>query len=167
VLRLYTAPASNGGTCQFITISDLHAPATPKMNGGGECTLRGGTLHSTKIPFQTSGSWSRRPNGPGIRKWIPAFVDGWVSPALHATRVQLEWRQGTQLLPLKNNYFISAAPILYSPPFRDLPFYLVAYTANNHEVARHNLGTAGLYIDWKKDHVESKLRAYKKAHPNG
>ena len=165
VLRLYTAPSTGGGECWFVGVGSGGRPTKPNDRRGGGCTLPGGSLHPTKLlPLQMGMSQIRRPNGPGIRTWIPADVSGWVNPTLHATRIELVWQHGHQRLAFANEYFLAATPILYSPPLSDLPFYVVAYNASGREVARHKLDNATLYIDWKRNHVQAKLRAYWKAH---
>jgi hypothetical protein len=167
VLRLYTAPTREGGECWFVSVADARSRPSPNLRGSASCTVtKGAKLHSSKLPLEASWSMARRGDGQGARTWIAASVDGWVSPVLHATRVQLEWAHGRQRLRLENNYFLGAAPVLYSPSFADLPFYLVAYDANGVEVARQKLGNAGLYLDWKHDRIQSKLRAYRLLHPN-
>jgi hypothetical protein len=164
VLRLYTAPSTGGGECWFIGVSPATSAAKPNDRRGAGCALSGGSLHSTKLPFQVGMGQVRRPNGPGFSTWIPADVSGWVSPALHAARVELVWRRGHQRLSFANDYFLGATAIVYSPPFADLPFYLVAYNASGHEVARQKLDNASLYIDWKRDGVRDRLRSYWKVH---
>jgi hypothetical protein len=164
VLRLFTAPSGDEGECVFIEVGRATASRTPNDRGGGECTASGGKLHSPELRFQIGYSITRRPNGPGIRTWIPAYAYGWVSPRLHATRVELEWRRGHQPLALAHGYFIGATGILNNAPFADLPFYLAAYDAKGREVARHKLNNADLYLDWKRGHVQAKLRAYWRTH---
>lgn len=160
-LGLYTARSTDGGDCVLVAVAPPGRRPKPSGRGGYACGSRqpragdGLTWGFTQV---------RRPTGPGIRTWIPAAVDGWIGPKRHAARVELEWRRGHQRLAFRNGYFIGATPILYSPPFADLPFYLVAYDAQGHQVAIAKLNNASLYLDWKRNHVEDRLRAYWREH---
>lgn len=78
------------------------------------------------------------------------------------SRVTLRWHGGAQAIATRDGYFLASVPVVASPPFRLLPFDLVATNDTGRAVATYRIPTSFLYLDWK--HIEPKLRAYRKAH---
>lgn len=153
VARLWTAPSTHGGACMFTTYDASPAPSRPKeITGGGFCS-RSGARVIPGIPVY----WSvgTAPGGSYV-------LDGVASPALHVSQVTLRWHGGAQAIATRDGYFLASVPIVASPPFRLLPFDLIATNDTGRTVATYRIPTSFLYPPWK--HLEPKLRAYRKAH---
>ena len=163
VLRLYTAPSTGQGECWFVGTNPAGSAAKANESRGMGCTLSGGSLHSTKLPFQIGMAQVRRPNGPGISTWIPANVSGWISPTLHATRVELVWQHGHQRLAFANDYFSPRRRFSTARRFRTCPSTSSPTTpadTKSHAQVRQRDPLHRL----EAHHVQAKLRAYWKAH---
>jgi hypothetical protein len=159
--HVWAGPSTAGGQCKLIAV-DRHL-STPQhlltFNGGAGCTIppKGGA-----VPVQTVSPWSATGGMPmrvgfsisrrgDPAKWVPPHVEGALSPKLHATRVEIEWNGGSRRLTLNGNNFVGGGAYLYEPSFANLPYYVVAYDAGGHEVARHKLENPSLYLvnGWK------------------
>jgi hypothetical protein len=92
-------------------------------------------------------------------------VSGTIYAGLGAARVVIEWRGGSYKLALHDGYFLGGTPRLYLPPFREFPFYVVAYDSGGKEVARKKLDSPALllmnhgwkqyareYLQWQQTH---------------
>jgi hypothetical protein len=153
VARLWTAPSTQGGRCMFVTYDASNAPSRPKeMTGGGFCS-RNGALTVPKTPI----FWS-----VGTALGGSHVLSGVAGPGLHVSQVTLRWHGGAQAIPTRDGYFLASVPVVASPPFRLLPFDLVATNNTGRAVATYRIPTSFLYLGWK--HIELKLRAYRKAH---
>lgn len=134
--HLWNSPSTTGGQCSFTSLDHRATPAPiPVENGGGGCSYTGTRplLAATAASPLTIGvAIERRLKVGDPRKWVPPVVSGNVLPALHVTRVQIEWRHGSYRLKLQNNYILGGTPKLYMPPFADFPFYAVAYCRCSH-----------------------------------
>jgi hypothetical protein len=148
-LGLFVTPAGQSGECWFVSLS--RAEASPRaVRGTGlharlwvrprACQALGGSVHTTErtAPLDVEA----RP-ACGFRARTIACVYGWVSPTVHAERVELQWRGGAERLSLGDGYFIGAAPVLADPRPEDAPFAVVAYDAGGHEVARQEVDVRG------------------------
>lgn len=153
VARLWTAPSTQGGACMFTTYDASDAPSRPtKITGGGFCSRTG----ARAIP-KTRVYWS-----VGTALGGSYVLSGVASPALHVSHVTLRWHGGAQAIPTRDGYFLASVPVVASPPFKLLPFDLVA-TNNTGTMVTYRIPTSFLYLDYRK-HIEPKLRAYRKAH---
>lgn len=154
--HLWNAPSTTGGRCSFMSIDHrISPPSVRTMNGGGECgDGESSTIGANKShPLLPGLSITRRLSKGDPRKWVPPIVDGAVLPSLRATRVRVEWRGGSYPLTVDDNYFLGGTPKLYVPPFRQFPFYVVAYNASGREVARKKLESPNLRLmshGWKQ-----------------
>jgi hypothetical protein len=154
VARLWTAPSTQGGACMFTTYDASDAPSRPKkITGGGGFCSRAGALAIPRRRFY----WS-----VGTALGGSYVLSGVASPALHVSQMTLRWHGGAQAIATRDTYFLAAVPVVASPPFRLLPFDLVATNDTGRTVYRHRIPTSFLYFARK--HVEPKLRAYRKAH---
>jgi hypothetical protein len=155
--HLWNSPSSTGGECSFTSL-DHHAipTGTPSANGGSGCTYTGTQPIFTATathPLTVGVAIERRLKGGDPKKWVPPVVSGNVLAALHASRVEIEWRHGSYRLNLQNGYLVGGTPKLYMPPFRDFPFYVVAYNASGRVVARKKIDSPGLLLlnhGWKE-----------------
>ena len=162
--HVWTGPSTSGGACEFVVIDHARSVSQPpaSINGGAVCISRQGakagiladgpwTAATAYFPFIVELSIGRRPTG-SLANWIPPHLNGSVYPGLHATSVRLEWDGGSQPLTLEGSNFVGGGPILYKPPFGNLPYYVVAYDAAGREVARKKLNDPSLYLvseGWK------------------
>ncbi len=154
--HLITAASTTGGRCELVA-DDHSATATlPAQGAGGGCSLKGSKpvgLATKALPLVTGLSVGRRVRKGNPANWVPPIVSGNVYPDLHATRVEIAWRTGSHQLTLKNGYFLGGTPNLYMPPFQAFPFYVVAYNAQGHQVARRKLDSPSLLLlpgGWKE-----------------
>jgi hypothetical protein len=153
VARLWTAPSTQGGACMFTTYDASGAPSRPKkMTGGGFCSGAGALAVPRRRVF-----WS-----VGTALGGSYVLSGVAGLALHVSQVTLRWHGGAQAIATRDGYFLASVPVVASPPFRLLPFDLVATNDNGRTVATYRIPTSFLYLDWK--HIEPKLRAYRQAH---
>lgn len=153
VARLWTAPSTQGGACMFTTYDASDAPSRPKkMTGGGFCNRTGALAIPKRRIF-----WS-----VGTALGGSYVLSGVASPALHASHVTLRWHGGAQAIPTRDSYFLASVPIVANPPFRLLPFDLIATNDKGRTVATYRIPTSFLYFPWR--HIEPKLSAYRKAH---
>jgi hypothetical protein len=155
--HLWHAPSTTDGQCSFLSIDRHLVPLQrPTMNGGGGCNYKGNTQTdraSSSLPLTTDLSIGRRPRNGDPARWVPPVVSGNVYPGLHAARVVVEWRGGSYELALHDGYFLGGTPRLYLPPFRDFPFYVVAYNSGGQEIARKQLDSPSLLLmnnGWKQ-----------------
>jgi hypothetical protein len=180
--HVWAAPSSSGGSCSFVVVDQSSStPAHPTYAGGeGVCVgrredqgqarlLEDGpwVVATASFPFAVELSIQRRPRGNAATQ-TPPFVVGAIYPGLRATRVVLEWKGGSEALALTGNHFVGGGPILYKPPFGNLPYSVVAYNASGREVARHKLNDPSLYLvdeGWKS--FTPMYLAWKRSHPGG
>jgi hypothetical protein len=151
VARVWTAPSTTGGECQFVTIDA--AGSTPRpvaMTGGGRCTLG-----HERLRGRLSWSFSK------ARREVPV-LEGRVGAADKAARVELRWHGGSQRLAYSGGSFVAAAPALQDPAFDRLPYDLVVYAAGGQIVERSRIPTSFLYLNWKR--VQPRLHRYRVAH---
>lgn len=150
VARVWVAPSASGGECAFVTLDPAGSGARPtQMTRGGVCTAAGER-------FRGRLEWA-------VSDGDPPIIDGRVGPAAGAARVELRWHGGARRLAYRNDFFVAAVPSLASPPFRRLPFDVVALDAAGTVVARSRIPTSFLYApNWKQ--VEPKLHRYRVAH---
>jgi hypothetical protein len=153
VARLWTAPSTQGGACMFTTYDASDAPSRPKkITGGGFCSRPGALAIPNRRIF-----WS-----VGTALGGSFVLSGVAGPALRVSQMTLRWHGGAQAIPTRDGYFLASVPVVASPPFRLLPFDLVATNNTGRTVATYRIPTSVLYLDRK--HIEPKLRAYRKAH---
>ena len=151
VARVYLAPSRDGGQCSFIVLAPATSTAPPtQMHGGATCTLGQERFHG---PL----SWSFS-KGHGR---VP-IINGRVGNGLHAASVELTWHGGSLRLSFAHGVFVAAAPALGNPPFRQLPYDVVALDASGDVVHRSRIPTSFLYENWKQ--VEPQLHRYRIAH---
>jgi hypothetical protein len=150
--RVWASPSKSGGECEFVTIDAARSKRPPsRMTGGGNCSL--GQPQS-----QDSLTWSFS-SGPHPTP----LIHGRVGANLHASRIELHWHGGRQRLAFSSGFFVASAPPLKDPPFRQLPYEVVAYDTAGHVVARSPIPTSLLYpLDWKR--VQPQLHQYRIAH---
>lgn len=157
VARVWVAPSNENGRCVFVTTDPAGAARTTRpanADGGGACTIGpGAALHGSEpISVTISSALS----GTGT-------LSGWVKPSIGAVAVELRWRGGRSQLTFRSHYFV--APFRQAdPPFRHLPFHVVAVDRQGRVVGRLRLPTSWLYHDYKQK-VLPKLRAWVRAHP--
>jgi hypothetical protein len=151
VARVWVGPSTQGGECSFVTIAPAASKPSPLlMNGGGECT-------TGQERFRGRLSWSFSKG----RHDVP-IIHGRVSPTLNSRRVELRWHGGSQRLVYRNGYFIAESSALAIPPFRQLPYDVIAYNAFGRIVVKSRIPTSFLYLDWKR--VQPRLHRYRVAH---
>ena len=154
VYRLWTAPSTQGGSCIFTTEEAAPAPPHPtRMTGGGYCSPGNGALTVPEHRF----SWTL-----GSALGDTYMLDGVAGTATDVSQMTLRWHGGSQRITTNDGYFLGLVPIVKSPPFKLLPFDLVATTRQGREVATQRIPTSVLYFDWKR--VKPKLTAYRQAH---
>ncbi len=154
-VHAWTAPSSTGGRCDFKTVDRRPTSrTTAEVNGGLACSSDGGREPLTRAlpdhPLVVGLRISRRLKGvPG--NWVPPIVSGAVLPSLNATRVEVVWNGGSLRLRLHDNYFLGGSPELYMPPFKNFPYFVVAYDSVGKEVARRRLESPALLLmnGWK------------------
>jgi hypothetical protein len=151
VARVWAAPSTGVGECEFVTIDPAGSALHPaRMHGSSECTLGKQRLHGRL-------AWSFSRGGRNT-----SLLDGRVGASLHAARVELHWHGGSQRLTYKGGFFVAPAPSLNDPPFRRLPYDLVVYDTQGRIVAQSRIPTSFLYKDWKR--VQPQLHQYRVAH---
>jgi hypothetical protein len=151
VARVWFAPSTDGGDCEFVTIDPAGSKRHPtQRTGGGSCTL--GQEH-----FRGPLSWSFSHGGHDT-----PLIHGHVGPNLDATRVELRWHGGSQRLIYNRDFFVASAPTLADPPFRQLPYDVVVYNTAGRVVSRSRIPTSFLYSDWKR--AQPQLHEYRVAH---
>jgi hypothetical protein len=176
--EVWAGPATSGGTCTFVDFSRSPVPPAhaSTTDGGSVCLSRPAaragliadgpwTVATAAFPFTVSLSITRRPPGK-TPNWVPPYVNGAVYAGLHAVRVRLEWKGGSEALALRGNRFVGGGPVLYKPPLGRLPFSVVAYDAAGRVVARHRLADPSLYLltdGWRSFH--KLYLAWEKTHP--
>ena len=149
VARMYEAPASGGGACEFVTVAPAGSSERPERSGGGGCTLDAGTarrIHSPELPIQWTVNVNRKTRWNDAT-WTPPVLSGWVAPRLGATRVVLEWNGGAEEAAFANDHFVYADASLYNPPEQNLPYEIAAYDAGGREVARERIPRDLMSID--------------------
>jgi hypothetical protein len=148
VARLWVAPSTKGGECEFVTLDPAGAVRQPtQMTGGGVCTLG---AHPVLGTLNWSFSHGKQP-----------LLSGRASKA-HTAGVKLQWHGGSQQLTYANKHFIAVAPALHDPPFGRLPFDLVAVDRAGRAVGRSRIPTSFLYDNWKQ--VAPQLHVYRVTH---
>jgi hypothetical protein len=151
VARVWVAPSTDGGECEFVTIDPAGSKPHPvQMTGGGSCTLGHERFHGP-----LSWSFSHGPRDTPV-------IHGRVSSTRDAARVELVWRGGAQQLAYHDGYFVAQASAIKDPAFRKLPFDVVAFNRNGHIAAQSPIPTSFLYLDWKR--VQPRLHRYRVAH---
>jgi hypothetical protein len=154
VYRLWTAPSTQGGECMFTTEAAAAAPPRPKqVTGGGLCRVGSGSL---AVPAHGL-TWTL-----GHALGDTYLLNGVAGRDMHVARLTLRWHGGSQRVATNDGYFLGLIPIADSPPFRLLPFDLVAQDGRGRIVMTQRIPTSFLYSDWK--HVQPKLRTYRRAH---
>jgi hypothetical protein len=157
VARLWTAPSTQGGECEFVTFAPASSkPKATRLDGGG-----GGSCTVGAHRFLGKLAWGFSSASPAT----PPVISGRASRAVHPARVELRWHGGSRPLAAHDGYYIGAAPELDSPPFRQLPYDVVVLDDRGRVTARSRLPTSFLYRNWKQ--VEPKLHAYRVAHHCG
>lgn len=155
----WTAPASTGGQCDFMsTDRQPIVQAPPAANGGSMCSGRTGgeskrlTRALPGYPLTLGMSMTRLPKSGNPDKWVPPIVHGAVLPSLKAVRVAVVWNGGSLALRLRDDYFLGGSPLLYMPPFKSFPFTVVAYDATGRKVAEKRLESPALRLmnGWKE-----------------
>lgn len=155
VYRLWTAPSTQGGSCFFTTQGTASQPSLPKgLTGGGFCSVGPHPLTVPKGRF----TWAFG-SVPGAAH----VLSGVAGPEMHVTQVTLRWHNGSQRITTHDGYFLGLIPIAWNPPFKLLPFDLVATDSQGRTVATERIPTSFLYTDWKQK-VERNLTAYRHAH---
>lgn len=151
VVRVWTAPAKNGGTCEFTVIDRAGTVRKPaQASGGGMCSSRRGLGPGL--------SWSYS-HGLGA---TPTIFEGHFGRLVRVTGVQLRWHGGLQRLAVRHRFFLGETPVLRNPPFARLPFDVVVLGAGGRVVARRRIPTSFLYDHWKQ--VQPELHRYRVAH---
>jgi hypothetical protein len=165
VARVWVSPSTDGGECEFVTITAASfvaidpttgamRPPTANTRGSSECTVGGTPVLPTAL------AWMYSP----IRLGNPhaALIHGHAGRAGQATRVYVLWNGGRQKLHLGDGYFIGVVATIRNPPFNKLPYTVVAYNAQGHPVAHQRIPTSFLYSDWKN--IEPRLHHYRQTH---
>ena len=167
--HLVRSASTTGGRCLIVAADHAPTPALPITGGGGGsmCTVTDKRLNAAtkSSPLATGFSITRRAKRGVSANWIPPTVDGNIYPGLHAARVEIRWRTGSHPLVLEHGYFLGGTPSLYMPPFRDFPFYVIAYNSAGQEVARHKLESPTLLMlhhGWKE--YARRYHEWEKAH---
>ena len=156
VYRLWTAPSTQGGSCFFLTEGTASTPSLPKgITGGGFCSVG---RHALTVPNGRF-TWSIGSAAPGAAH----VLSGVAGAGMRVSQMTLRWHGGSQRIATHEGYFLGLIPIALNPPFKLLPFDLVATDSHRRIVATERIPTSFLYIDWKKK-VEAKLTAYRHAH---
>ena len=154
--HLWNSPSTTGGECSFTSFDHRATPNVAPTADGGGCTYTGTrplVNVNAEHPLIVGVAIQRRLKTGDPKKWLPPLVSGNVLPALHASRVQIQWRHGSYRLNLRNGYLFGGTPKLYMPPFSDFPFYVVAYNADGRVVARTKIDSPGLLMlthGWKE-----------------
>jgi hypothetical protein len=155
VARLWVAPSTDGGQCQFVTYAlSGSKPRATRMDGGGSCTVGAHRLRGTLTWAFSSAS-----------KETPPVISGRASKVVHPAHVELRWHGGSQRLASSGGFFIGAASSLDSPPFRQLPYDVVVLDGGGRVTARSRIPTSFLYVQWKQ--VQPRLHAYRVTHGCG
>lgn len=157
VVRLYSAPSSQGGECEFTQYANAGAPVDlPQPNGGGWCrddldgnqTPPGEPLRSSAVTFFVSVSptpiaETLRPDSTGPH----VVIGGSIAPSLQAASVKLEGPSLSESLHFNENHFLTATDSIYRLGPDELPLNIVVYDAQGHEVARERIPAASLAPD--------------------
>lgn len=157
VARLWVAPSTQGGECEFVTYdpADSRRSKPLRMTGGGACTIGAHPLSTDTL------TWTFSIASPTT----PPLIEGRTHSGQQASRVELRWHGGSRLLATRNGYFIGAAPELTNPPFQQLPYDLVVLNNHGHILERARIPTSILYRDWK--HTQPRLHHYRLTHHCG
>jgi hypothetical protein len=149
VVRLYSAPSSQGGECEFIHYAKAGAPVdVPQPNGAGWCRndVGGTQSHADQSPrspaFTFSVSVSPTPVAATLRRDSTGphvVISGSVAPNLQAASVKLEGPSRSESLHFIDNHFLTATDSIYRPRPNELPIDIVAYDAQGREVARERI----------------------------
>jgi hypothetical protein len=166
VARVWVGPSTDGGECEFVTITPASVvaidprtgamrPPTTQTRGSSACTVG-----ATRVPTNAF-TWTIAPVAGDSADPRTTLVRGHLGPTYHPARVVLSWHGGEQRLALSKGYFIGVADTR-NPPFNRLPYTIVAYDAAGRATTRSRIPTSFLYTDWKK--VEPRLRQYRQQH---
>jgi hypothetical protein len=145
IARVYSAPSEAGGECWFVAYVPEGSAVRPRrQNGAASCTVGSASrdVPPPDVPILWSASIQPRPSGD--RKWIPPTIDGWINPNLEANEVYLEWSGASLPFAFSNHHFLLVDERLYNLPIERAPYSIVAYDANDREVARVTLPTEAL-----------------------
>jgi hypothetical protein len=149
-LGLFVTSEETGGECWFVAVSREEEPMQlPRTEAArvrlwvrqGACGDIAGTVHANA---RTNHLEVEARRACGLRQHPvpgPACVYGWIDPALRASRIELQWRDGAEELAPADGYFVAAAPALADPD--EAPFSIVAYDADGNDVARRKVDVAG------------------------
>jgi hypothetical protein len=78
----------------------------------------------------------------GAAAGVPPIVEGYVDPNLDATRVEIQWNGGSKELAYANDYFLGGVRPLFDAPPKMSPIRVIAYDADGHAVAQHEIDPA-------------------------
>jgi hypothetical protein len=120
VVRLWASPLPFV-PCRFVVVS--HAGAG-RHEGAALCRGRRGRLPRLRQPIIYDLRLVRHANAARLQ--VPATLDGFVGPRLHAVRVELRWTGGSQRLAFRRGWFLGLPRGLPNPPRRNLPYAIVA-----------------------------------------
>ena len=139
VLRLWASPVPFA-RCRFVVVSRAGA----RRAGGGVCKTGKGRIRRLTTPISYELGLVRHANPARLQ--LPATIDGFVQPRLHATRVELRWNGGSQRLAFRRGWFLGVPRGLPDPPARNLPYSIVAYDARGNVVAQLRIPRGALYL---------------------
>jgi len=150
VARLWTAPATQGDTCWFVSYARAGSRPRPTEMFIGHlgCTRGGAKAPDLIVSISTLNT--------------TPVLSGRVDPALRPTRVVLHWRGGSKTVPTHDGYFGASDAILNDPEFTQLPVGLRAVDSAGTTVASSHITSDRLYRHWKR--VQPGLRRYRTAH---
>ena len=139
VVRLWTAPSTKGGQCEFVQIAPRNSKATANSNGGGSCSPA-----ARSQPRRLGITWTLTSLLRGSRR---AVLNGFVLSRRRVAGVDLHWATGRSRLAYKDGYFLAVLTI-YNPPKSRLPYEIVASDEKGREVAKSRIYKGALYLQW-------------------
>lgn len=158
--HLWLEPHSEDGTCYDVTSSRIGLPAHPTDGPSGRVCGKGRVPPGFGSPLGFNINIGLREGDPTSR--VPPIMDG-VAYATTITRIEIEWRGGAYQLQLRNGYFLGGGLFLYLPPFKNLPYFVVAYDDAGRVVDRERIPNSSLY-SISRERLAA-LRRFIHAHP--
>ena len=165
VARVWVSPSTDGGACEFTTITPASfvaidpttgamRPPTPRTRGSSECSV--GSAPVPPAPL----AWMLSPITGGDPR--AGLIWGHVGQTDKATRVEVVWNGGRKKLRFAEDYFIGVVATIRNPAFDRLPYTVIAYNAQGRAALRERIPTSFLFSDWKR--VEGRLQQYRQRH---